>query len=155
MITKSYITEILEETLAETDVFVVELKVSENNLIQVIVDADSGLSIDQCVKVSRNIESQLDREEEDFELQVTSPGLTNPLVVTRQYIKNIGRGLKVTTHEGEVHEGELIKADEEGIVIQYSYKQRIEGRKKKELITEELPLTYDQIKEAKVMISFK
>lgn len=135
--------------------FVVSLKVSESNLIQVIVDADSGLSIDQCVRVSRSIESQINRDEEDFELQVTSPGLSNPLVVTRQYIKNVGRDLKVTMNSGEVHEGKLIKANEEGVELEYSYKQRIEGRKKKEVITEQLPLSYEDIKEAKVMISFK
>ncbi len=155
MITTSYISGIIDETLEGTDMFVVSLKVSESNLIQVIVDADSGLSIDQCVRVSRSIESQINRDEEDFELQVTSPGLSNPLVVTRQYIKNVGRDLKVTMNSGEVHEGNLIKADEEGVVLEYSYKQRIEGRKKKEVIAEQLPLSYEDIKEAKVMISFK
>lgn len=155
MITTSYISGIIEETLEGTDMFVVSLKVSESNLIQVIVDADSGLSIDQCVRVSRSIESQINRDEEDFELQVTSPGLSNPLVVTRQYIKNVGRDLKVTMNAGEVHEGKLIQASEEGVVLEYSYKQRIEGRKKKEVITEQLPLSYEDIKEAKVMISFK
>jgi ribosome maturation factor RimP len=155
LIAKSDIRKFIEEGIEGTDVFIVELTVSEQNHIHVVADADSGLSIDKCVAVSRSIEGRLDREVEDFELQVTSPGLSNPLKVIRQYKKNVGRGLKVRTVEEESLEGTLVEATDEGIVLEHSFKQRIEGRKKKEIITERIPLAYDRIKEAKVMISFK
>lgn len=145
----------IEPEIVGTDIFLVDVKVNEGNRIHVIADADDGFSIDKCVKVSRAVEHNLDREVEDFELQVTSPGLSNPLKVTRQYIKNIGRGLKVVTLEGEEFDGELTQADEQGIVLEKEVKRKIEGTKKKEKVNEQYKLNYDQIKEAKVMISFK
>ena len=155
MITKEQITQLIEPEIVGTDIFLVDVKVGEGNKIHVIADADGGLSIDKCVKVSRAVEFNLDREVEDFELQVTSPGLSNPLQVTRQYIKNVGRGLKVRTADGEEFDGELTQADEQGIVLEKEVKRKIEGTKKKEKVKEQYKLNYDQIKEAKVMISFK
>ena len=121
MIAKSNIRKFIEEGIEGTDVFIVELNVSEQNRIHVVADSDSGLSIDKCVAVSRSIEGRLDREVEDFELQVTSPGLTNPLKVTRQYKKNVGRGLKVKTLEDKSLEGKLVEATDEGIVLEHTF----------------------------------
>ena len=154
MISKERVKELIDERIEGTDIFVVELSISEGNRIKVLLDADNGLSIDKCVSVSRNIEHNLDRDVEDFELHVSSSGLDNPLKVNRQYVKNIGRTLKVKLEDKTV-EGELESATEEGIVIVERRKERVEGRKKKEWVEEKHEIMYDIIIEAKVVISFK
>ena len=158
MLDRAHIIELAEERIAEIDkgLFIVDLHISEANVISLEIDSEIGsVSINDCVRVSRNIEHNLDREEQDFELSVSSAGLDKPLRVTRQYPKNIGRELKVKTESDDKIEGLLTAADEEGIVLQISRKEKIEGKKKKELIVEDIPLKYAQIKEAKVVISFK
>jgi ribosome maturation factor RimP len=109
------------------------------------------------MKVSRAVEHNLDREEADFALNVSSPGLDRPFMVVRQYENNVGRNLKVTFNDESRKglEGMLIQADEEGIVLETSEKVRIEGKKKKELVVTEHPVPYTEIKAAKVVISFK
>ncbi len=158
MLDREKITALAEERMAELDkgLFIVDLRISDTNVISLEIDSETGgVSIDDCVRVSRNIEHNLDREEQDFELSVSSAGLDKPLRVLKQYPKNIGRELKVKTVSGDKVEGVLMEADAEGIVLQTSRKERIEGKKKKELIVEDIPLKYADIKEAKVVISFK
>ncbi|GAA0874153.1 ribosome assembly cofactor RimP [Wandonia haliotis] len=158
MLDREKITALAEERMAELDkgLFIVDLRISDTNVISLEIDSETGgVSIDDCVRVSRNIEHNLDREEQDFELSVSSAGLDKPLRVLKQYPKNIGRELKVKTVSGDKVEGVLTEADAEGIVLQTSRKERIEGKKKKELIVEDIPLKYADIKEAKVVISFK
>lgn len=158
MLDREKIIVLAEERMAELDkgLFIVDLRISDANVISLEIDSETGsVSIDDCVRVSRNIEHNLDREEQDFELSVSSAGLDKPLRVLKQYPKNIGRELKVKTASGDKVEGVLTKADASGIVLQTSRKERIEGKKKKELIVEDIPLKYADIKEAKVVISFK
>lgn len=155
MISKEKVQELIDERIEGTDIFVVELSISEGNRIKVLLDADNGLSIDKCVSVSRNIEHNLDREVEDFELHVSSSGLDNPLRVVRQYKKNVGRSLKVKTNDDVKVEGLLESADDEKIVVVERRKERVEGRKKKEWVEEKHEFNYDNILEAKVVISFK
>ena len=97
----------------------------------------------------------LDREEEDFELQVSSPGLTESFKVKEQYIKNTGREIEVVTKSGEKLKGILKEAREEEIVLETSAREKVEGHKKKQLIVKEHIISYDEIKTAKVVISFK
>jgi len=113
------------------------------------------VSISDCVDISRQIEHNLDREAEDFSLQVTSPGIDKPLRDFRQYVKNIGRSLKVRLAEGQEVEGELTAANQSGIKLQSKRKERVPGKKKKILIEEELDLSYPEIKQAKIKINFK
>lgn len=113
------------------------------------------VSISDCVDISRQIEHNLDRESEDFSLQVSSPGIDKPLRDHRQFVKNIGRSLKVRLAEGDEVEGELTAADVNGIKLQTARKERVPGKKKKILIEEELDLSYTQIKQAKIKINFK
>jgi ribosome maturation factor RimP len=155
LITKSHIEELIAERIENTDMFLVDLRITEGNKITVIMDADSGLSIDQCVAVSRQIEHNLDREQEDFELSVLSPGLSNPLLVKRQYMKNIGRSLRVHLNTDATVEGKLIFADEKEIHLEYETIQQLEGKKKKTKVVEVQKIDYTNIREAKVMISFK
>ncbi|MGK0286590.1 MAG: ribosome maturation factor RimP, partial [Salibacteraceae bacterium] len=99
MIQESEIRDLIEETIEGTDIFLVELKISGGNKISVLVDAIGGLPITDCMKVSRGIDHNLDREDEDFELNVSSPGLDKPFKVFKQYEKNRGRSIHVTLED--------------------------------------------------------
>jgi ribosome maturation factor RimP len=107
------------------------------------------------MSVSRNVEHNLDREQEDFELHVSSAGLDKPFRVLAQYIKNIGREVKATLHTGKKIEGILTSADDKEITLETSSMEKPEGKKKKELVVEQHVLPLDQIKETKIVISFK
>ena len=158
MISKKRVLELIDERIAELDngLFVVELNISSTNVIKVELDKhEGGVSVEDCIRVSRNVEHNLDREVEDFELSVSSAGLDKGLRVFPQYKKNIGREVKVKLNEGGKLEGKMIDATPEQIVVQTTRKERIEGRKKKETIIEDHVLTMDKIKETKIVISFK
>lgn len=149
--------ELAEERIAERDpaIYVVEITVSTSNNISVEIDRESGsVTIDDCISVSRNIEHNLDREVEDFALEVSSAGLDQPLRVVKQYVKNIGREVKVKTFDKGSVEGIIKAADEAGIILETKAKHRVEGRKKKEWVINELPFKYNEIKETKLIISF-
>jgi len=157
MISKSRILELAEERIAERDsaIYVVEITVSTSNNISVEIDRESGsVTIEDCISVSRNIEHNLDREVEDFALEVSSAGLDQPLRVVKQYIKNIGREVKVKTFDKGSVEGIIKAADEAVIILETKAKHRVEGRKKKEWVINELPFKYNEIKETKLIISF-
>lgn len=144
--------------MAELDngLFIVHLNVSESGIINVEIDKYEGnVSMKDCMSVSRNVEHNLDREDEDFELHVSSAGLDRGLRVLPQYTKNIGRQVKVKLHEGGSLEGELTAASHEKITIQTTRKEKVEGKKKKETIIEDHTFTMDKIKETKIVISFK
>jgi ribosome maturation factor RimP len=154
MITVETIRKIADEKLAESSNFIVEIAVKPGNKITVLLDNDKGISINDCVEMSRYIESHLDREKEDFELNVMSPGLTEPFKILRQYQKNIGKQIDVITKEGKKMSGKLMTVSESEIVIETKTKEKIEGKKAKQLITNNINLTFNQIKEAKIVISF-
>ncbi len=154
MIAKEKIVKLVEERL-DDEMFIVDITVSSNNDIQVYVDSFSGMTIEQCISVSRNVEHNLDREEEDFALQVSSPGLTKSFKVKQQYKKYTGKEIEVQTADGVELEGLLVASDDEGIVLKTSKREKVEGHKKKQLIEKEHNLKYDEIKSAKAVISFK
>lgn len=158
MISKTRITELIDERIAELDngLFVVSLTISPSNVIVVELDKyEGGVSVKDCMSVSRNIEHNLDREEEDFELSVTSAGLDKGLRVFAQYKKNIGREVDVKLEDGTAITGLMIDATPKQITLQTERKERIEGKKKKETIVEDHVFAMDQIKETKIVISFK
>lgn len=155
MINKEIITQLAQEKLNGTDNYIVDVYVKQGNRIFVEIDNDKGLSIKDCVIVSRFIESNLNREEEDFELQVSSPGADQPLKILRQYHKNIGRQVQVLTNDGKKITGKLVSADSNGIVIAAQVKVKEEHKKAKKAIIINRDLPFDQIKETKVIISFK
>ena len=146
MIEKIKILELVNQALEGSDKFLVNLKITPDNRIYVDIDGDNGVTIDDCIELSRAIESQLDRDEEDFALDVSSAGADQPLKLTRQYRKNVGRDLEVVTFDGERAEGTLEDASDEGIVI------RTQGDKKK--APETLRFAYRDIKSARVVIKF-
>ncbi len=154
MITVAKIQEIAEQKLAESANFIVEITIKSGNRINVLLDNDNGISISDCVAMSRHIESGLDREKEDFELNVMSPGLSEPFKILRQYQKNIGKQVDVVTKEGKKINGKLLKASDLGIELESRAKERIEGKKGKQLIINNINLTFNQIKETKIVVSF-
>lgn len=161
MITEGIVKKLVEARIEGTELFIVDISVAPGNKINVLIDGMNGVGINDCVDVSRGVEHNLDREEEDFELEVSSAGLDTPFSVLQQYLKNIGREVKVYTCDGRKHEGVLTEANEEYIVITYDEKVRLEGRKKKELVTRVEKYYFEhedeevKIKNTKVIISFK
>lgn len=148
MITESTVKRLIEEKLEGTDKFIVSVRVMPTNRIRVYIDAVDGLDVQDCVNVSRHIEGSFDREVEDFELEVSSPGLTEPFQHPLQYKKNVGREVKVVTNDGQNIKGKLTEFDGESIIIEPERK-----KKKEESGSMSIPLS--EIKEAKTVISFK
>ncbi len=117
MITENRIKELAEEYLKDTDQFLLEVKIRKGNRILVTIDGDRGVSIDDCVGLSRHIEGHLDRDEEDFELEVSTGGADQPLRTYRQYPKHVGRKLKINMKDGTVITGELMSVNPEFLEI--------------------------------------
>jgi len=137
--------------------FIVELSISSRNVIRLELDKhEGGVTVEDCVSVSRNIEHNLDRETVDFELHVSSAGLDKPLRVHAQYVKNVGRGIEVKLKEGgEPHEGTLVEVNADSIVVEHEEKRLIEGKKKKETVVVRNEWPFVAIEEARIVISFK
>ncbi len=150
MITVDKIEALAAKKIQEGNNYIVDISVRPGNKIIVLLDNDKAISISDCVEMSRYIESNLDRETEDFELSVMSAGMTEPFKITRQYIKNIGRQVDVVTKEGNKHTGKLISADNSGIILETKTKEK----KSKQIITNNINLEYSKIKETKRVISF-
>lgn len=155
MITTEQVLDLIKEKLAEKNCFVVELDVRPGNNILLEVDSMDAFTIQDCVDFSRAVEHNLDREIEDFELHVSSPGLDKPFRVKQQYLKNKGRDVKVSLLEGGKVKGTLVAVNDDDIEVKYSYKERTEGRKKKETIVKKEKIEFKNIKETTLIISFK
>jgi ribosome maturation factor RimP len=155
VITDTHIRKLIAEKIIGTGYYILSLEIKPGNNIVVELENSGPVSIADCVDISRQIEHNLDRETEDFALQVSSPGLDKPLRDYRQYIKNIGRDLKVTLTTGEELEGRINAADEETVQLIVVTKERVPGKKKRELKEETIQLSYSQIRQAKIKINFK
>ncbi len=136
------------------DLYLVDLKISVGNDVVVILDGDKSLSLQDCLEASRAIEFNLDREDVDFSLQVMSPGLSEPLLLPRQYRKNIGRDLEVVLENNEKIVGELVNANEEKIELMLRYRRPKLIGKGKEDVEEKREIPYAEIKKALVVIKF-
>lgn len=155
MITQERIIALVEEKIAETDIFIVEVLVKPGNKIEIFIDRDSGLALEDCLRVSRHVEGNLDREVEDYALDVSSPGVGRPLKLKRQYLKNIGRHVEVKLTDGAKIEGVMTSADDTKIVVRTSAKEAVEGKKGKKLVERDNEVPFDTIAETKIVISFK
>ena len=146
--------DIVDEALALNEsLYLIELSISVNNKVQVVVDGDNGVSLSETMRISRVINDTFDREVEDFSLEVGTPDIAHPLKVKRQYIKNLNRILKVKTEEEEL-EGTLVTADEDKIVLQWKAREPKAVGKGKVTVDKTATLEYTEIKEAKVKILF-
>jgi ribosome maturation factor RimP len=155
MIDKELVENIVNEQLNPDEEFVVDITVSASNKIMVLLDGDNGITIDRCVKVSRAIEQSFDREEEDFELEVASAGLSESLKLPRQYKKNVGRSLEVVKADGQKIKGLLLSANQEAFVLEVESMVKPEGKKRKEKVIDQFEIPYTDVKSAIVVISFR
>jgi ribosome maturation factor RimP len=155
MISKEKVKSLIANKLDEGDYFIVSLEISTTNKIKLLIDSMSGINIVECVAFSREIEHNLDREAEDFELEVASPGLHLPLQVKQQYIKNVGRQLDVLLEDGNTRiKGLLKEVLEDSIIVEEEKKERVEGKKKKQLISTEHHISFDNINKANIVLKF-
>ena len=157
MIAKKEIIRLAQERINELDNgnYLVDVNISSKNAINVRMDnLNGGVSVKDCVSVSRNIEHNLDREQEDFELQVSSPGIDQPFMVHQQYTKNVGRKVTVTTNSEEVITGELIKANNEEISIKEIKTEKNKVTNKKQQVETIHQLLMSNVRETKLIISF-
>lgn len=155
MISREKIISLIEPVLNEKKFFIVSLTISNSNRIILSIDGMNAVRIEDCVQLSRIIEHGLDRNEEDFELEVSSAGLDIPLTVHQQYLKNIGRNVSIQHSDGIRTEGKLLEATDEDFKIEYKRKERIEGKKKKQTIIENKRYKYSEVQNVKLVISFK
>ena len=144
---------IVEALLEKPSIFLIDMAINESNKIIVTLDGDSGVTLQDCIDVSRKIESNLDREEVDFSLEVASAGVSSPLKLERQYKKNIGRTLSVKTISSN-YEALLVDANNEFIVLEWASREPKKVGKGKETVVNKLQIPYDEIKEAVVTITF-
>ena len=155
MIDRNIVSGIVNEWLEDKEYFLVDVSVSPDDKIVVEIDHAEGVWIDDCVELSRFIESKLDREEEDYELEVGSAGIGQPFKVLQQYFIHIGKEVEVLTKEGKKMEGVLKSADEQNFVVTIQKKVKPEGAKRPKLVEEDVAYSYDEIKYTKYLISFK
>ena len=144
MIEKSKIEKVVRGLIAGSDIFLVSVKVSVSNKIIIHIDKDSGITIDECAVIHRQIEQCFDRDEEDYELQVSSPGLDAPFIVIEQYIKNEGKKVVVLDNDGKKYTGLLKNVTTGGFELETEIK--VKGKPKE---TAALSFNFDQIKYVK------
>ena len=154
MIKKQTITDLIETHFEGTDKFIVDVKVLKGNVIEIYIDAPDHILIADCVELSRYVEGKLDREKDDFELQVSSPGATEAFKVVPQYKKYVGTKVKVVTVEGVKIEGVLKSANEKEFVVEETRREKKVLGKGNQTVIEDITLLYNQIKETKSVLPF-
>ncbi len=154
LITKEYILELANAHLTGTNIYVTGIKVASDNHISVLIDGDDGVTIKDCVGLSRAIEGQLDRESEDFALDVSSHGATSPLVMPRQYIKHIGRDFEIKLLDGNKTGGKLIAFNGDVLTLEYVVRENKPIGKGKINVTKQEIISLDKIKESKVKLKY-
>jgi len=140
MINKETITELVEQQIQGTDIFLVDVAVKAGNAIRIQVDRPEGISIEACVQISRFLNEQMDRDEEDYSLEVSSPGLGSPFKVKQQYEKYLGRPIDVLFSDGIRTTGKLLSVNDKGFALKGK-----DG---------EQEISFDEVKTAKAIISF-
>ena len=155
MIDKRTVCQIVEEWLEGKEYFLVEVSVTSDDKIVVEIDHAEGVWIEDCVELSRFIESKLDREEEDYELEVGSAGVGQPFKVLQQYYNHIGQEVEVLTKKGIKLVGELSDVNENEITLIHDKKVKVEGEKRPKMTSVEEIIPFENIKYTKYLISFK
>ena len=155
MIDKNVVTRIVEEWLEGKNYFLVDVTISPDNKIVVEIDHAEGVWIDDCVDLSRYIESKLNREEEDFELEVGSAGLGQPFKVAQQYVNFVGKEVEVLDADGKKYKGVLKGVDGRDFTVTVQEKVKEEGKKRPQLQDKDYQFSMDTVKYCKYLISFK
>ena len=149
------IRQVAEAALEGTDRFVVEVKCSPANEIEIVIDADSAVDLDACVELSRTVEAAFDREVEDYELSVFSAGVGQPLKLLRQYYKLVGKSVEVLLVSGVKILATLKEVEPEALTITYTERKAVDGKKRKVEVAVVESYTFDQIKTVKEYLDFK
>ena len=155
MIEKKIVCQLVNEWLEEKEYFLVEVTVSPDDKIMVEIDHAEGVWIEDCVELSRHIESKFNREEEDYELEVGSAGIGQPFKVLQQYYNHIGKEVEILTKAGIKLAGTLKEANEDQLVVTVLKKVKEEAAKRPKLVEEDTTFRYDEVKYTKYLISFK
>lgn len=155
MIEKSLVREIVEAYIKGKDWFLVDVEVNNNNRIVVEIDSDAGINVDDCIALTRYIESKLDRDEEDYELEVGSAGIGKPFKINRQYRKNIGNEVEVLLRGGEKYSGVIKEVTDDSFTLTIEKQVKPEGAKRKITVEEDLVFPYQEVKYTKNIIRFK
>ena len=146
--------QLIEEAIAENpSLFLIDWKITPDDKIVILADGDEGPSVEDIVRISRYVEHNLDREECDFALEVSSPGVGSNLTMPRQFVKNIGRTLEATLND-KVMEGEIVEADEEGVTIFWEAREQKAVGKGKITVEKEEKIKYADIKKAIIKVTF-
>lgn len=148
------IKQIVTPLLSEHDLFLVDLKISKNNIIEIFIDSMQGVNLQTCIAISKKIESHLNRDEEDFELTVSSAGIGYPFKVEQQYQKNLNKTVEIQLQNNHKLQGILKAYSPENLILEYEMKKNIEGKKKKEIIKIEQTFLHSEIKAIKDVIIF-
>lgn len=155
MIDKRFIEQLIAEKLSDTNYFLVGLTISSDNAISVEIDSNEGVDIAFCVVLNKQIEKSLDREIEDFSLEVGSSGLTSPFKVFKQYEKNIGNEVEVLAKDGVKYKGVLLEVSESSFIILETKMIKKEGDKRKSQYQEARSFNCEDVKSTKYIINFK
>ena len=151
---KQKVKDLLEAALVEKPkLFLIDFVVGPMNRVEITIDGDDGVVVDDCIELSRAIEHNLDRDEEDFSLQVMSAGVTEGLVHQRQYAKNVGRVLEVVTKEDKI-EGELIAATADNFTIEWKAREPKPVGKGKITVTKSAVIAFEDVVKANVVVKF-
>ena len=150
---RSKVETFLEASLEEnSSLFLIQLKIGSDNSIHITLDGDQGVTLKDCMNVSRAIEHNIDREEFDFSLEVASAGVGSPLLNSRQYIKNVGRKLRVELTDASSLEGILTAADDQEFTLEWKQREPKPVGKGKVTVTKQKSLSYKEINNAKVLV---
>ena len=155
MIDRQQVIDLTNEWLANKEYFLVDVAISKDDKITVEIDHADGVWIEDCAELSRHIENGLNRETEDYELEVGSAGLGQPFKVLQQYRNHIGLEVEILTKDGKKIKGILKEATEEKFTVTISKKEKIEGAKRPQLVEEDIDFAYDGVKYTKYIINFK
>ena len=149
------VADLLEECLQKRpDLFLIDFEIIDGNTIRIVIDGDAGVLVEDCMYVSRAIEHNLDRETEDFSLEVSSAGATTPLVHKRQYKKHIGRILKIATLGNEKYEAVLIAANNDFISLEWKAREAKAVGKGKITVKKNISISFEEIEKAQIKLVF-
>ena len=155
MIDKTKVKELVAQWLEGKEYFLVEANVDEQNKITIEIDHKDGVWIEDCCELSKFIESNFDREVEDYELEVGSAGIGQPFKVVQQYINSIGYDVELLTADSKKMEGYMKEADEEKFTVVVAEKKKLEGQKRPQMVDTDYTFTYSDVKWVKSIIDFK
>ena len=154
MIEKSVIEQLVNEKIEGTDLYLVEIKIDSNNSINISIDSPVGVDVVVCVGISKHVELSLDREIEDFAIEVSSPGIGVPFKVIEQYKKVLGKTIEVLFNSGEKLKGILAELNNDNFIIEYSVKEKPEGAKRPKMVDKIKTIDFEEVKSTIEIITF-